>query len=102
MRKLAVCFIALCTAPRLAPADDQAAAFTFTTIDPPGSTFTFPFGINPEGDIVGNYVAGGHNHGFLLHDGTYTTIDFPGATATLARRIDPQGWAFTSSAASSM
>ena len=25
----------------------DAVQFSFTTIDPPGSTFTFPFGINP-------------------------------------------------------
>ena len=65
--------------------------FTFSTIDPPGSTFTFPFGINPQGDVVGNYTGGGVNHGFLLRDGNFTTIDFPGATGTFARRIDPQG-----------
>src|SRR5262245_52392147 len=68
-----------------------ALPFAFTTIDPPGSTFTFPFGINPQGDIVGNYVTGGVIHGFLLHEGNYTTIDFPGATSTFARRINPQG-----------
>ncbi len=33
--------------------------FNFSTIDPPGSLFTFPFGINPQSDIVGNYVDGG-------------------------------------------
>jgi len=68
-----------------------ALPFTFTTIDPPGSTFTFPFGINPQGDIVGHYVASGDTHGFLLHDGAFTTIDFLGATSTFARRINPQG-----------
>jgi hypothetical protein len=39
--------------------------FTFSTIDLPGSTFTFPFGINPQGDIVGNYNAAGVTDGFL-------------------------------------
>ncbi|MDQ1468871.1 MAG: hypothetical protein QOJ99_351, partial [Bryobacterales bacterium] len=66
-------------------------AYEFTTIDPPGSTFTFPFGINAQDDIVGNYVAGGAIHGFLLHEGNFTTIDFPGATNTFARRISPRG-----------
>ena len=41
-----------------------ALQFTFSPIDPPGSAFTFPFGINPQGDVVGNYVAGGVIHGF--------------------------------------
>src|SRR5713226_937876 len=68
-----------------------ALPFTFTTIDPPGSTFTFPFGINPQGDIVGNYVASGAIHGFLLHEGAFTTIDVPVSTATFAFGINPQG-----------
>src|SRR5947209_17838132 len=69
-----------------------ALPVTFTTIDPPGSTFTFPFGINPQGDVVGNYSdEGGVVHGFLRHGGNFTTIDFPGSTDTFARRISPQG-----------
>src|SRR5919106_784308 len=71
------------------PAMAQAASFR--NIDPPGSTTTFPFGINPQGDVVGNYIAGGVIHGFLLHDGNFSTIDIPGATATFARGISPQG-----------
>ena len=42
-----------------------ALPFTFTTIDPPGSTAATATGINPEGDIVGFYVASGVTHGFL-------------------------------------
>src|SRR5215472_9095185 len=91
MCKLITCLVSLCAVAGFTLADDKADAFTFTTIDPPGSTFTFPFGINPQGDIVGNYVAGGVTHGFLLHEGAFTTIDVPGATSTFARRINPQG-----------
>jgi hypothetical protein len=41
----------------------------FTPIDPPGSTFTQVYGINPSGDIVGRYVdADGKAHVFLLSD----------------------------------
>ena len=68
-----------------------AHSFNLLTIDPPGSTFTFPFGINPQGDIVGNYVLGNVIHGFLLRGSRFTNIDFPGATNTFARRINPQG-----------
>src|SRR6266498_4724549 len=68
-----------------------AIALTFNTIDPPCSTFTFPFGINSQGDIVGNYVANGSSHGFLLHESNFSSIDFPGSTDTFARRISPQG-----------
>ncbi len=39
---------------------------TYTTFDPPGSTFTQPLGINASGDIVGFYKdAAGTFHGFL-------------------------------------
>ena len=34
-------------------------------------------GINARGDVVGVYVAGGRQHGFLLTDGQYTSLDFP-------------------------
>jgi hypothetical protein len=39
---------------------------TFTTIDFPGATSTIACGINPRGDIVGDYVSAGRGHGFLL------------------------------------
>src|SRR5687767_14580932 len=68
-----------------------ALQFTFSPIDPPGSTFTFPFGINPQGDVVGNYGAGGVTRGFLLSEGNFTSIEIPGARATLAFGINPQG-----------
>ena len=64
MRKFVACLVMLWAVVGFALAEDTTPAFTFTTIDPPDSVFTFPFGINPGGDIVGNYVAGGRNHGF--------------------------------------
>jgi hypothetical protein len=84
MTRLVACLVVLCAAAGFAVADDNAAEFTFNNIDFPGATATFPFGINPQGDIVGNYTAGHVNHGFLLHEGAFTTIDFPRAGATLA------------------
>jgi hypothetical protein len=50
-------------------------------------------GINARGDIVGFYVAGGQQHGFLLKDGQYTSLDFPvaGVRATIANGINPRG-----------
>src|SRR5215472_18395922 len=38
---------------------------TFTTIDYPGATFTTLNAINPQGDIVGNYVVASKVHGLL-------------------------------------
>jgi uncharacterized membrane protein len=72
----------------------------FTTIDVPGAAYTTADGINPEGDIVGDYattvgpcgaVPNQGCHGFLLSKGTFTTIDFPGALGTTARGMNPKG-----------
>src|SRR5688500_14495408 len=66
-------------------------AFSFTTVDYPGSASTQAFGINARGDIVGVYVLGGVQHGFLFRDGQFTTIDYPQAVATDVRGIGPDG-----------
>jgi len=64
----------------------------FTTIDPPTSIITVPYGITARGDVVGTYLdSDGLQHGFLLHKGVFTTIDFPGAEGTEARGIAPNG-----------
>lgn len=49
--------------------------------------------INARGDIVGFYVAGGRQHGFLLKDGEYTTVDFPlsGVRNTIANGVNARG-----------
>ena len=60
--------------------------------DVPGASATRPRSINPQGDIVGRYVAEGITHGFLLDSqDNFTTIDIPGASATEALSINPQG-----------
>src|SRR2546429_1760248 len=51
-----------------------------TTIDVPGASSTQAKGINPEGDIVGEYSNATGTHGFLLSKGNFTTIDVPGAS----------------------
>ena len=50
-------------------------------------------GINARGDIVGFYVAGGKQHGFLGSDGQFSTIDFPlpGLRGTIANGINARG-----------
>jgi hypothetical protein len=63
---------------------------TFVTIDPPGAVFTSPFGINAQGEVVGQYrTADGVNHGFLLTRRGFETIDVPGISAL--RGINPRG-----------
>jgi probable HAF family extracellular repeat protein len=67
-------------------------AATWTTIEVPDSIGTFPFGINSDGDIVGQYVdAESRTHGFLLHAGNFTTIDAPNAASTSANGINDKG-----------
>ena len=72
----------------------------FTTIDPPGASFTEAVGINDRGQIVGPYLdAEGTPHGFLRdrglgarrEKGVFTTIEVPGALATSADDINNRG-----------
>jgi probable HAF family extracellular repeat protein len=74
-----------------APACAGAPAYTFTTIDPPGSIGTDAFGINNAGAIVGNFGTGGPSHGFLATGGHFTTIDVPGSTFTQVIGINNAG-----------
>lgn len=88
-----------------------SAQYTFTTVDvhcPPTAAAsecpaglapgqvaaqTSARGISPQGDIVGFYLAGGRQRGFLLQDGRYTTLQFPvaGVRATVANGINARG-----------
>jgi len=66
---------------------------SFTTIDPPGASFTLAYGINDRGDIVGFYFdPTGTSHGFVRgSDGQFTTFDVPGASGTALFGIDDRG-----------
>lgn len=65
---------------------------TYANIDVPGSAFTYAWGINTAGEIVGTYDdRSGALHGFLLSGGTYTTIDYPGASDTGLIDINDKG-----------
>src|SRR5262249_11642225 len=64
---------------------------TLTRIDVPGASFTSGQGINPRGDIVGQYISGGVSHGFLLSAGQFASIAFPGSSFTYARGINSRG-----------
>lgn len=73
----------------------QAAGYTFTTIDFPGSPQTSLNAIDGFGRILGNYGAGAGFagglpvNGFLLDHGKFSTVDFPGSNFTI-----PLGLAF--------
>jgi uncharacterized membrane protein len=50
-------------------------------------------GVNSHGDIVGSYVVGGRQHGFLLTRGQFISLDVPvpGVRATIANGINARG-----------
>ncbi|MFL6374290.1 MAG: hypothetical protein ACJ73D_06460 [Pyrinomonadaceae bacterium] len=62
---------------------------TFFTV--PGSTFTWPTGLNGHGTVVGYYYDASFSlHGFVRDRG-YGQIDYPGALATAASAINDSG-----------
>ena len=66
--------------------------YTYTTIDPPGSTYSVAESINNKGQIVGFYQnSSGQEFGFLDSGGKYTTIDFPGSIQTTPTAINAKG-----------
>jgi len=81
-----------------------APVFSFATIEVPNARSTTVFGVNNNGDQVGNFTdATGVVHGFLLRSGNFTTVDHPGAGRTAARGINDAGeivgnWARTGDA----
>ena len=71
----------------------ETATLTFTTIDVPGAAYTGVFGINKNGDLVGNYGqdANADSHGFLYSQGIFTYFDYPGLTVTVPSGINDSG-----------
>jgi len=61
------------------------------TIDLPGASSTQPWGINPQGDIVGHCVAAGVTQGSLLTAEQFRTVGYPGPGATLPSDINIRG-----------
>src|SRR5205085_1525538 len=61
--------------------------------DPPASTLTAIWDINPGQQFVGTYISGGVRHGFLQNpDGSApVNVDYPGAAASIAFGINPEG-----------
>jgi hypothetical protein len=65
----------------------------YTTIDVPGASLTFPFGINNRGHVRGLLHGCQPNlHGFLYKNGVLTTIDHPLASSdTQAHDLNDRG-----------
>ena len=68
-----------------------ARSFTFTSVDPPGSTSTDAMGVNSSGQVIGGYTNASGGHGFLMKAGAFSSIDFPGASDTSASGINDTG-----------
>lgn len=77
----------------LPPRGAPASGDHYITFDPPGSTFTVPSGITPDGTIAGYFAdASGTVHGFLrTPNGSSTTFDPPGSVMTLPTAMSPLG-----------
>jgi hypothetical protein len=74
------------------PGDD------FVTIDVPGATLTYGFGIDNHAVVTGSYYdAGGNSHGFVYQDGAVNTVDGPTSNPPLSQaalyNINDQDWA---------
>jgi hypothetical protein len=84
---------------RFVPIDVHCPATAAASVCPAGlapgqlAAQTSARGINSRGDIVGSYVAGGQQHGFLLMRGQFISLDFPvpGVRATIANGINARG-----------
>jgi hypothetical protein len=62
----------------------HAGGYTFITIDDPNADHgTFAAGVNGAGLVVGHYVKGFTNEGFLYQNGQFTTVQVNGGSATL-------------------
>jgi len=60
--------------------------YGFITIDVPGATNTYAYGINNLGQIVGvDNTPGEWDHGFIYDGKTFTTLNYPGTTASADR-----------------
>jgi uncharacterized membrane protein len=61
----------------------------YTSIDYPGASITYVFGLNDAGQVTGTYRdVLGTLKGFIYMSGVYTTIAYPGATETYVGGIN--------------
>ena len=67
----------------------------YAHLDYPGSLDTYPFGINPQGDIAGNWDTDQSTvgHGFVFRQGQFTSFDVPDAApaGTAGNGINARG-----------
>jgi len=94
---LAIVTLLACTVAWLSPLPAQPSPqtlnLTFTTIDVPGAGYTEVFGVNSNGDMVGNYGTNTNidSHGFKYSNGTFSYYDYPGEPETVGTGINDSG-----------
>src|SRR6185369_1578713 len=90
---LCIAVLLNCLPPLNAQTAIGTSNITFTTIDVPGAGYTGIWGINKNGEMVGNYGqdTNGASHGFLYSNGTFTYFDYPGETVTVPHGINDSG-----------
>jgi len=73
--------------------DDLYTCDSYMAIEYPGSVWTYAYGINNNGDIVGFYrESGGGDRGFLRHsNGSYEELIHPGAPGATVIATFPYG-----------
>ena len=94
---LAIVTLLACTVAWLSPLPAQPSPqtlnLTFTTIDVPGAGYTEVFGVNSNGDMVGNYGTNTNidSHGFKYSNGVFSYFDYPGEPETIGTGINDSG-----------
>jgi probable HAF family extracellular repeat protein len=53
--------------------------YAYTTVGPPGSTYSIAYSINDKGQVVGFYQDSNHQHGFVDSSGKFTRLILPAA-----------------------
>ena len=84
-------FVSLLSIFLIAPFSAFAGIYSFKTIDYPGSIWTYVFGINDDGQVVGYHYNGMKQFGFLEYNGNFADIVFPDSWSTDAYGINNLG-----------
>ena len=69
----------------------QAQKFTLKHVNPPQATYSYVFGLNNKGQMVGSWESTGQLQGFIFDGFHYKTITAPKSTVTEALGINDSG-----------
>jgi hypothetical protein len=69
---------------------DNGGLFT-PIVEPTGYQDGVAYGVNAEGDVVGEFFGGANPEGFLIHNGVTSILDFPDSSYTRLMSINDLG-----------